>query len=359
MLGLAVDRERMESLQEDIIDLQGMVVTVFSQAGAVHYPSWKFPDKASCDLDLVPLLDRYGFAEDNPELTTRSHIVLLELIIDRLLLLLQSFTVYAGSLVHEEATSPSSATTGPSMSIGMAARTYWESMVKLGAFYQQLAKEKKGCEDGAPNPSRTEDTRVKSSCFERSESDVTIPGLQASSLASSAGSGLLHGDRTERSEAKSTPGPSPAPCDTCEKAQLSLREAGHAIIGMCTSQNLPSSLGKFLGTLGETLEHRPLTAMDISYWASEQNKDLSRIRKHLRTLTELIGPLKEELEASREQEEEMRRRIEAFEGRLQKEKEAQEEQRKQAGLLFEQRHQEILQTVAQLEKEKEDLQDSE
>ncbi|XP_042300208.1 coiled-coil domain-containing protein 157-like isoform X2 [Sceloporus undulatus] len=83
MLGLVVDRERMESLQEDIIDLQGMVVTVFSQAGAVRFPSWKFPDKASCDLDLVPLLDHYDFAEDDPELTTCSHIVLLELIIDR------------------------------------------------------------------------------------------------------------------------------------------------------------------------------------------------------------------------------------------------------------------------------------
>ncbi|KAH0625516.1 hypothetical protein JD844_015060 [Phrynosoma platyrhinos] len=354
MVGLPVSRDRMESLQEDIVDLQGMVVTVFSQAGAVRYPSWKFPDKISCDLDLVPLLDRYG-----------------------LLLLLQSFTEYAGNLISEEVTPPSTAT-GPSMSVGLAVRKYWESMVKVGALYQQLANEKKGRKDRASIPtcssqaSQIENVRTKSSCSERSESDVTILGLQASSLALSTGSGLLCGNPSARFEAKSTPGPdrpvqsipsqmaelSPVPCDTCEKSQLSLREVGRAIVSICTSQNLPSSLSRFLKMLEETLERRPLTAVDISYWASEQNKDLSRINKHLQALTELITPLKEELEASQEQKEEMRKQIEAFEGRLQKEKEAQEQQRKQAGLLFDKRHQEILQMVAQLEKEKEDLQNN-
>lgn len=73
----------MESLRKDITDLQGAVINVFSRAGAVRYPSWKFPDKVSCDLDLVALLDRYDYVETDPEFTQRSHVVLLELVIDR------------------------------------------------------------------------------------------------------------------------------------------------------------------------------------------------------------------------------------------------------------------------------------
>lgn len=80
MLG---DRTCMESLRKDITDLQGTVIDVFSRVGAVRVPSWKFPDKMSCDLDLVQLLDRYDYVENDPEITQVSHMVLLELVIDR------------------------------------------------------------------------------------------------------------------------------------------------------------------------------------------------------------------------------------------------------------------------------------
>ncbi|MEE6522545.1 hypothetical protein FKM82_021139, partial [Ascaphus truei] len=80
MLG---DRSCMDSLRKDITDLQGAVIDVFSRVGAVRYPSWKFPDKVSCDLDLVELLERYDHVEGDPEFTQHSHVVLLELVIDR------------------------------------------------------------------------------------------------------------------------------------------------------------------------------------------------------------------------------------------------------------------------------------
>lgn len=80
MLG---DRTCMESLRKDITDLQGTVIDVFSRVGAVQVPSWKFPDKMSCDLDLVQLLDRYDYVENDAEITQVSHMVLLELVIDR------------------------------------------------------------------------------------------------------------------------------------------------------------------------------------------------------------------------------------------------------------------------------------
>ncbi|XP_053135475.1 coiled-coil domain-containing protein 157 isoform X8 [Hemicordylus capensis] len=83
MTSFLVNQNCIESLQKDITDLQGTIINVFSQAGATRYPSWKFPDKVSCDLDLVSLLDHYDFVENDPEFTQHSHVVLLELVIDR------------------------------------------------------------------------------------------------------------------------------------------------------------------------------------------------------------------------------------------------------------------------------------
>lgn len=83
MATLLVNRNCMESLRKDITELQGTVIDVFSRTGAVRYPSWKFPDKVSCDLDLVALLGYYDYVENDPEFTHHSHAILLELVIDR------------------------------------------------------------------------------------------------------------------------------------------------------------------------------------------------------------------------------------------------------------------------------------
>ncbi|KAM6954625.1 coiled-coil domain-containing protein 157 [Aplochiton taeniatus] len=72
-----------ESLRKDLIDLQGAVVDVFSRTGPVRVPSWKFPDKMSCNIDLVSLLEQYDFVDGEDEFNQHSHIVLLELVIDR------------------------------------------------------------------------------------------------------------------------------------------------------------------------------------------------------------------------------------------------------------------------------------
>lgn len=72
-----------DSLRRDLIDLQGAVLDVFSRTGPVKCPSWKFPDKLSCNLDLVLLLEKYDFVEGEEEFNQHTHIVLLELVIDR------------------------------------------------------------------------------------------------------------------------------------------------------------------------------------------------------------------------------------------------------------------------------------
>nr|KAF6464325.1 coiled-coil domain containing 157 [Rousettus aegyptiacus] len=108
----------MDSLRKDLTDLQGAIVDVFSRAGPVRFPSWKFPDRVACDLDMVALLEHYDHVPGDPEFTQLSHAVLLELVIDRLLLLLQSCARYLENLGAEQ-TVPSARAAGPCMSVGL------------------------------------------------------------------------------------------------------------------------------------------------------------------------------------------------------------------------------------------------
>lgn len=72
-----------ESLRKDLVDLQGAILDVFSRTGPGRFTSWKFPDKLSCNLDMVALLEQYDFVDGEDAFNQHSHIVLLELVIDR------------------------------------------------------------------------------------------------------------------------------------------------------------------------------------------------------------------------------------------------------------------------------------
>ncbi len=82
MAHLLGSRYCIESLRSDVTDLQEAVIGVFSRIGPVRHPSWKYPDKMSCDLDLTELLEIHDYSEDEEERQV-AHIVLLELVIDR------------------------------------------------------------------------------------------------------------------------------------------------------------------------------------------------------------------------------------------------------------------------------------
>ncbi|XP_063207383.1 coiled-coil domain-containing protein 157 isoform X4 [Chroicocephalus ridibundus] len=364
----------MESLRADLRDLQAAIADVSSRAGAVRFPSWKFPDKVSCELDLAALLERYSYAENDPEFTQHSHVVLLELVIDRLLLLLQSFTGYAENLLSEQAVPPAQAV-GPCMSAGLTARRYWCSMLKLGAFYQQLLAEKKACRKENPtlqstpkaekpkkeslkrcSPAALElrtSTEVARSASPCPSSGVCVPDGNA--LRSSLPRAACSMAESSRSIPSQTTGSSLGPCATCASAQASLREVGKTITSICRSQNIPSALSRFQEMVEEPTGRRTLSAMDVSYWASEQSKDLSRISKHLQLLLQQVNPLKSELEESQKQKDKLQKQVEDFSRLLQAEKETQAQQRKEAEQNLEVKHKEYLQAVARLEQDKDDL----
>uniref|UniRef100_A0A8C2TWY7 Coiled-coil domain containing 157 n=2 Tax=Coturnix japonica TaxID=93934 RepID=A0A8C2TWY7_COTJA len=347
----------MASLQADLRDLQGAIADVTSRTGPARFPSWKFPNKVSCELDLLALLERYSHAEGDPEFSQHAHVVLLELVIDRLLLLLQSFTGYAENLLSERTVPPAEAV-GPCMSAGLTVRRYWHSMLRLGACYQQLQTEKKTCRKdiaALQSTPEAERTAKESSSEPSTPSGAAQPSSLWQVVSNTAGSSQPSSacSPVERSRSISTQtAEPPAPCDSCASAQAGLQEVSKAIISICQSQNIPSALSSALeGTEGR----RTLSATDVSYWISEQSKDLSHISTHLHTLLEQVNPLKSELAESKKEKDELQKQVEDFARLLQVEKETQAQQRKEAEQSLEAKNKERLEAVARLEQDKDDL----
>ncbi|KAM6112034.1 coiled-coil domain-containing protein 157-like [Pterocles gutturalis] len=363
----------MESLRADLRDLQAAIADVSSRAGAVRFPSWKFPDRVSCDLDLAALLEQYSCAQNDPEFAQHCHVVLLELLIDRLLLLLQTFTGYAENLLSERAVPPARAV-GPSMSAGLTARRYWSSMLRLGTCYQQLLAEKKACRKEIPTlqptpqapklkqhlkhllPVALEPTtspQVPRAASPRPSSCVHLPDSDA--RRSSLPRAPCSPAESSRSVPMQTTGPSLGPCATCASAQASLRQVGRAITSICRSQNIPSAISRFQEMVEDTTGRRTLSATHMSSWASEQSKDLSRISKHLHGLLQQVTPLKAQLEEVQKEKEELWKQVEDLSRLLQAEKETQARQRKEAVQSLKRKNKEHSEAVARLERDKDDL----
>ncbi|XP_030316568.1 coiled-coil domain-containing protein 157 [Calypte anna] len=149
-------------------------------------------------------------------------------------------------------------------------------------------------------------------------------------------------------------GCSAGPCDTCSTTHATLLQVGKAISSLCQSQNIPSALGRFQETLEES-PGRNLSPGDLSSWAAEQSKDLSRLGEHLRGLLQELSPLKSELEEAEKEREELRKQVEDFSRLLRVEKESQAQQKKEAEKHLEAKQKEYSEAVARLEQDKQDL----
>ncbi|NXR22046.1 CC157 protein, partial [Cinclus mexicanus] len=367
MAHLLGHRGCMESLRADLRDLQAAIADVCSRAGAVRFPSWKFPDKVSCDLDISVLLQRYRHSDSDPEFSQHAHVVLLELVIDRLLLLLQSFTGYAETVLSRQAVPPARGL-GPCMSAGLTARTFWSTMLKLGAFCQQLGDEVRPLGTNPTPPSAPQARKYQKEhlkCFlpDVSESGPAPEGAQSTSVClcpsvhvlGSSGSSQPRAGSSRAQSTRSVSTQTLGSCDTCSSAQASLREVGRAITSICQSQNIPSALSKFQEALEDSAGRRNLSATDMSYWATEQSKDLSRINKHLQGLLQHLNPVKAELEEMDKQKKKLQKQVEDFSRKLQAEKDTQAEQQRKAEQSLKTKEKEHSEAVARLERDKDDL----
>ncbi|KAM9746784.1 coiled-coil domain-containing protein 157 isoform 3-T3 [Dama dama] len=318
----------MDSLRKDLTDLQGAIVDVFSRAGPVRFPSWKFPDRVACDLDMVALLEHYDHVPGDPEFTQLAHAVLLELVIDRLLLLLQSCASYLENLTLEQVVPPARAT-GPCMSVGLTVRRFWNSLLRLGMLSQQAALQKRANQGETLTSEPTAKGEPAGSLelvtAQLIKPPSPVPGLpqarpERDGLAVSVS--LQRPGRTAvntRSVHAQTVETALVPCDACTSVQGSLREVGKMLINLCQSQNLPSSLGRFQQLVRDSMGHRPLPAATVGLWAAEQSKDLARLGK-------LVGPLRAQLEEAEGQKDGLRMQVGELEQALQQEQGARQRQ---------------------------------
>jgi len=87
MANLLGSRFCVDSLRSDVSDLQSTVADVMSRVGrSPSFRSWKYPDKVSTDVNIAELLETHVYAEDEQQRQI-AHFVLLELVIDRYLII--------------------------------------------------------------------------------------------------------------------------------------------------------------------------------------------------------------------------------------------------------------------------------
>ncbi|XP_055367255.1 coiled-coil domain-containing protein 157 isoform X2 [Betta splendens] len=311
-----------ESLRKDLVDLQGAVLDVFSRTGPVRFSSWKFPDKLSCNLDMVVLLEQYDFVDGEDAFNQHSHIVLLELVIDRLLLLLQSFNCYVEQLRCRRRREDTQHT--GCQSVGLVVRNYWSNLVQLS-----------NCKDRKPQTCDGEtETASSVSSHMSSASDGCRPALAAWPSTDSLerlpqnrpSSGpnpknSLYPRDSVCSVSCQTVEPSLVPCDACRGVQSLLRRTGEALVELLRAEGLPCSLQPLLAAVEDTVGVGDMTAGDVAQWAGEQLRDTRRLAKHLQEVRGTVRPLRDQLAASEAERKQCKARLDKARNEFERETE--------------------------------------
>jgi DNA repair exonuclease SbcCD ATPase subunit len=75
------------------------------------------------------------------------------------------------------------------------------------------------------------------------------------------------------------------PCDSCARVQENLKKNADNLINILHFENLPSNLAKFRSSFPSSHSIGWLSANDTTQWLNEQDKDLSKLGKHLEFLS--------------------------------------------------------------------------
>ncbi|KAM5237658.1 coiled-coil domain-containing protein 157-like [Ctenodactylus gundi] len=279
-----------------------------------------------------------------------------------LLLLLQSCASYLENLDSEQ-TMPSARATGPCMSVGLTVRRFWNSLLRLGMLYQQEASQKRTSEGETPtskptakgeparNPEGVTAKRINppspmpGSPYTCQETHIIPVRVCPMSPAETS--------KNTKSVYSQTVETALVPCDACISVQGSLWEVGKVVISLCQSQNLPSSLGQFQHLVQDSMGIRPLPAATMGHWASEQSKDLACLTKHVGALSQLVGPLRAQLEETEGQKDALKKQVGKLEQALQQEQDKlrrHEEEAKQHKAKWECDRQQLLTEIRDLKR---------
>ncbi|XP_077456666.1 coiled-coil domain-containing protein 157 [Stigmatopora argus] len=278
-----------ESLHKDLADLQCVTVDVFSTTGPMQIFSWKFPDKLSGNLDLD--LKQYSFMHGDVEFNQHAHIVLLELVIDRLLLLLQASNVYfeQHSPIRNQPADQKEYT-----SIGLVVKRYWSHLLQFSNM--------KICNE--PNIHAE-----MSSCNKNVADDTPLSGSPCPPFYPEVDTFNVS-CQTEES--------SMAPCSACHESQSFMRKTGSVLVELLHGEGLPSSLHSVLVASQDGVE--PTTDIDVSLWASEHVQDLRRLTKHVQDMRDTVEKVTMKLEASEARGDKLEIDIESVRKEVEKQK---------------------------------------
>ncbi|XP_036954336.1 coiled-coil domain-containing protein 157 [Acanthopagrus latus] len=308
-----------ESLRKDLVDLQGATLDVFSRTGPVRFSSWKFPDKLSCHLDMVALLEQYDFVDGQDAFNQHSHIVLLELVIDRLLLLLQSFNAYVEQIKCSHRREPTQQR--GYLSVGLVVRNYWSNLVQFASLkgaHKDIKTQTKAKTFGCDETELVSSVSQMSSrsnfcgkCLSARSSSSSFTFLPQNCEPSSCSHNTpCHHKAESHNVGCQTFESSLVPCDACHQTQSILRKTGDALVELFQSEGLPSSLQPLLAAVEDTLELGHMTAGDVAQWATEQLRDMRRLAKHLQDVRGTVQPLKDRLQAAEKDRDRFRSQLE-------------------------------------------------
>lgn len=252
-----------ESLQIDLRDIQETIDDIIVRTGNIKFFSWKYPDKYANELKIDELLDRYKHSQDEVD-NQVAHYSLLELIIDRLILLLNLSTTQVDSvLVTSDSRPPTTKSTASRLSVGLAVKKYWSKLTHLCTFNRQL----------------TNQVSSLSSKQSSNSSKSSIASIKVLKAEENNVSRELSCKCTQTNETAFVP------CDACAKIQTHLKQQADLIFNLCHFQNIPSCLSKFRSSLGSQIVAGWLNSSDLERWMNEQEKDLNKISKHFEFLS--------------------------------------------------------------------------
>lgn len=346
----------LESLKQDVTDLQWAIGEIVSRIGPVQQPSWKFPDKLSCDLDIEDLLDLYSYSDDAEECQV-AHIALYELVIDRFVYLMQTLSAFNKQTMSRGGVDLADTS---NTSVGLVVKQYSNRQIQLQTMLQQtmsdIKTKNRKLEELENNIKKASDLSEDGS---RTGSHMSLNSLgQISNKSMSATTPIYTARQFEEiardanSKSCQTIETAFVPCEACHIAQKSFKTTGELIVTMCKNQKLPSSLQQYRPLVADL---KWLTANDMARWAGEQNKDLNRINKNQDNILEVIANLKDEVETYEKKCKRLEKRVSSFDSEMRTEREVQAALRKQYDLKVKDMESDHQETVATMTMQKNEL----
>ncbi|XP_063694879.1 coiled-coil domain-containing protein 157-like isoform X2 [Bolinopsis microptera] len=131
-----VTSSEFNNLKQDLLSVQDTIGQIFGKIGSLQTKSWKLREESG-DLPVQLLSNKCQYFSSDLHATRASHIMLLELIVDRLALMLQSYMYFSDRLVGK----PAGRIIEKAPNLGPLCKKYWKKAKLLRQFVTSLQAE--------------------------------------------------------------------------------------------------------------------------------------------------------------------------------------------------------------------------